>query len=278
MKSPAFEYVRPASLGEAIDCIVGTIAAGKDVQVLAGGQSLLAMMNLRVSSPDVLVDISRIDELKAVQEGANVVRIGACVTHAAIEDGRIPDPSHGLMKKIAGNIAYRAVRTRGTIGGSLALSDPAGDWVTVMQAFGAQIALVGSKGRREVDAAEFTTGIYETVREKDELIESIVIPKLSDKARFGFSKFCRKSGEFAHSIAAIAFDPSGGVARIVVGGSGARPSLLRTASRQLFDGAEPAQIERAAESDLAERDDAGDEFQRDVHAAMISRAVSQVLA
>lgn len=278
MKSAAFEYIRPASLAEAVDCIAGLTAAGKDAQVLAGGQSLLAMMNLRVSVPEVLIDISRIEQLKVVQEGPNAVRVGACVTHAAIEDGRVRDPSRGLMKRVAESIAYRAVRTRGTIGGSLALSDPAGDWVTVMQALGAQVALVGPKGRREIDALEFTIGIYETVREKDELIESISIPKLSDTARFGFSKFCRKTGEFAHSIAVAIFDPSRSVARIVLGGSGATPSLLKDASTSLSAGSDLEEIERAAERDLAERDDTHDEFQRSVHGAMIARAVSQVLA
>jgi carbon-monoxide dehydrogenase medium subunit len=181
------------------------------------------------------------------------------------------------MKKVAENIAYRAVRTRGTIGGSLALSDPAGDWVTVMQALGAQVALVGPTGRREVDALKFTTGIYETVRERDELIESINIPKLSDTARFGFSKFCRKSGEFAHSIAAAVLDPSRSMARIVLGGSSAAPSLLMEASKSLSAGLSLDEIEHAAECDLAERDDARDEYQHSVHGAMIARAVSQVL-
>jgi carbon-monoxide dehydrogenase medium subunit len=188
VKSAAFEYIRPTSLAEAVDCIADLTAAGKDVQALAGGQSLLAMMNLRVSAPEVLIDISRIEQLKIVQEGPNAVRLGACVTHAAIEDGRVPDPSRGLMRKVAENIAYRAIRTRGTIGGSLALSDPAGDWVTVMQALGAQVALVGPTGRREVDALEFTTGIYETVREKDELIESLANSRIRSRPRFSIRR------------------------------------------------------------------------------------------
>ena len=125
---------------------------------MAGGQSLLAMMNLRVSSPDLLIDISRIEQLRVVLDESDAIRIGACVTHAAIEDRAMPDPSRGLMPMVAGNLAYRAVRTRGTLGGSLALSDPAGDWVTVMQAIGAQVGLVGDEGRREVEALGFTTG------------------------------------------------------------------------------------------------------------------------
>src|SRR4051812_37492807 len=165
MKAAAFEYARAESLAEAIKVLCSATEAGQDAQVMAGGQSLLAMMNLRVSSPDLLVDISRIEQLRVVlDDESDAIRIGACVTHAAIEDRAMPDPSRGLMPMVAGNLAYRAIRTRGTLGGSLALSDPAGDWVTVMQAIGARVGLVGDKGRREVEALGFTTGLYETAR------------------------------------------------------------------------------------------------------------------
>jgi aerobic carbon-monoxide dehydrogenase medium subunit len=278
MKAAAFDYVRPDSLGAAVKAIAAAVAAGQDAQVLAGGQSLLAMMNLRVSSPDLLIDISRIAELRAVADEGDAIRVGACLTHAAIEDGAIPDPSGGLMPKVAANLAYRAVRTRGTLGGSLALSDPAADWVTVMQALGARVGLIGSNGRREVEASAFTTGIYETARARDEIINSIRIPKLSAAARWGFAKFCRKSGEFAHSIAAVVVDPSRDFARIVLGGSGATPTCMKRASQSLLERAALPSIEQAAEADLAERDDAHDEFQRSVHGAMIARALSQVLS
>ncbi|HZD61791.1 MAG TPA: FAD binding domain-containing protein [Xanthobacteraceae bacterium] len=278
MKAAAFEYARADSLAEAIKVLGSATKAGQDAQVMAGGQSLLAMMNLRVSSPDLLIDISRIEELRVVLDESDAIRFGACVTHAAIEDRAMPDPSRGLMPMVAGKLAYRAVRTRGTLGGSLALSDPAGDWVTVMQAIGAQVGLVGDKGRREVEALGFTTGLYETARAPNEIIESVRIPKLSAAARWGFSKFCRKSGEFAHSIAAVVVDPERDFARIVLGGSGAAPMCLERASQSLLQRAALQSVERAAEGDLANRDDAHDEFQRSVHGATISRALSQVLS
>lgn len=124
MKPAAFDYVRPKSLAEAIAILS---AAAGDAQILAGGQSLVAMMNLRVAAPDLLVDIARLDELRTVSETSDHVVLGACVTHAAIEDCLVPDPSRGFMPDVASNLAYRAVRTRGTLGGSLALSDPAAD-------------------------------------------------------------------------------------------------------------------------------------------------------
>jgi carbon-monoxide dehydrogenase medium subunit len=123
MKPVAFDYVRPASLGEAISFLTGTA----DAKVLAGGQTLCPMLNLRLAQPTLLVDITRIPELAAVHEHVDAITLGATVTHAAIEDARIADPTGGFLPRVARGIAYRAVRTRGTIGGSLAHADPAKD-------------------------------------------------------------------------------------------------------------------------------------------------------
>ncbi|HMD64176.1 MAG TPA: FAD binding domain-containing protein, partial [Stellaceae bacterium] len=116
MKAPAVDYVRPRSLTEALDLLAN---AGAEGRVIAGGQSLLALMNLRVASPGLLIDIARLPELLTVADNADAVTLGACVTHAAIEDGRVADPSRGLMPRVAATLSYRAIRTRGTIGGSL---------------------------------------------------------------------------------------------------------------------------------------------------------------
>ena len=111
MKAPAVDYVRPRSLTQA----VGLLAhASVDARVIAGGQSLMAMMNLRLATPGLLIDISRLPELLAVSDDADAVTFGACVTHAAIEDNRVPDPSRGLMPRVAATLAYRAIRTRGS--------------------------------------------------------------------------------------------------------------------------------------------------------------------
>jgi aerobic carbon-monoxide dehydrogenase medium subunit len=107
MKPAAFDYVRPAGLAEAIALLA---QRDRDAQLMAGGQSLVAMMNLRVAAPDLVIDIGRLDELTAVSETPDHVSFGACVTHAAIEDGRVPDPSRGPMPRVAASLAYRAVR------------------------------------------------------------------------------------------------------------------------------------------------------------------------
>jgi carbon-monoxide dehydrogenase medium subunit len=241
---------------------------------MAGGQSLVAMMNLRVAAPDLLIDIARLDELRAVSETSDHVVLGACVTHAAIEDGLVPDPSRGLMPDVASNLAYRAVRTRGTLGGSLALSDPAADWPTVMAALAAQVILRGPGGERSVDAVDFATGVYETVRGADEIIESVHIPKLSPRARWGYAKFCRKSGEFANSIAAAVRDPDRDYARVVLGAVNGPPIVLQRTSSLLRAG-NGGDCQQAIAEDLRGLD--FDDFQASLHAAMASRSVRQVL-
>ena len=276
MKPAAFEYVRPSSVAEAIAILSQTSGdAEVDAQVMAGGQSLVAMMNLRVAAPDLVVDIARLAELQASSDASDHVTLGACVTHAAIEDGRVPDPSRGLMPSVAANLAYRAVRTRGTLGGSLALSDPAADWPAVMAALDAQVILRGRSGLRAVAAVDFATGTYETVRAADEIIESVRIPKLSARGRWGYSKFCRKSGEFADSIAAAVRDPERGYARVVLGAVDGPPIVLARTSAVVLGG-DGGGCREAVARDLQER--AFDDFQASLHAAMTARAVRQVLA
>jgi carbon-monoxide dehydrogenase medium subunit len=272
MKSAAFEYVRPESLADA----VGLLAqASGDAQLMAGGQSLVAMMNLRVASPDLLIDISRLEELCAVAENADDAILGACVTHAAIEDGRVPDPSRGFMPSVAANLAYRAVRTRGTLGGSLALADPAADWPSVMAALGAHVTLRGPRGPRIVPAVDFAVGVYETARAPGEIIENVRIPRLSARGRWGYSKFCRKQGEFANSIAAVVRDPARDYARVVLGAVDGPPIVLQHTSELVMTG-EAGDCERVIAEDLQEH--AFDDFHLSLHAAMALRAVRQALA
>ena len=129
MKSSPFNYARPKNVAEA-----GTLLAqnGVNTAAIAGGQSLVPMLNLRAAQIDLLVDISRLEELKTVSESPTSVQIGALTSHAAFEDGKVPDRFGGLMRRVASTISYRAVRNHGTIGGSVALADPAADWLSCL--------------------------------------------------------------------------------------------------------------------------------------------------
>ncbi len=275
MKAPAFEYVRPRSLAEAVDLLAK--GAG-EARVMAGGQSLVAMMNLRVVSPGMVIDIARLPELAVTADETDAVTLGACVTHAAIEDGRVADPSRGLMPRVAATLAYRAIRNRGTVGGSLALADPAAEWPSVLTALDAEVAMSGSGGRRTLKCAEFGTGIFETRLAPDEIVESVRIPRLSADARWGYVKLCRKSGEFAHALAVAVADR--GRARVVAGAANGAPLVLGDASRLVAQGRPDAEALRNAIA--ADLDRAGDrhfdEFQRHLHAVAALRAVQQVWA
>jgi carbon-monoxide dehydrogenase medium subunit len=274
MKAPAVDYVRPRSLAETVDLLARHRG---EARVIAGGQSLVAMMNLRVASPGLLIDIGRLPELCSASDDADAVTLGACVTHAAIEDGRVADPSRGLMPRVAATLAYRAIRTRGTIGGSLALSDPAAEWPAVLTALDAEVVVCGAGGRRAIRCAEFTTGIFETRLAADEIIESVRVPKLSADARWGYLKLCRKAGEFADALAVVVADRARGHWRVVLGAANGAPLVLHETSRLVSAGG-GGDIPGAVAADLDSAADRHfDEFQRNIHIVAARRAVQQVL-
>jgi carbon-monoxide dehydrogenase medium subunit len=222
MKPARFEYVRPSTLAEA----VGALAGAADARVMAGNQSLGPMLNLRIARPTLVVDISRLSELRRVENDDTGITIGACVTHSAIEDGEAPDAANGLMRRVAGGIAYRAVRNRGTIGGSLAHADPAADWPPVLVALDAEVKVRGPKGGRNVPAVAFATGILETALAPGEVIEAIRIPRLDRAARFGHQKVSCKPGDFADGIAVVVIDRSKWKANAVIAGPTQPPRRL----------------------------------------------------
>src|SRR5262249_34911007 len=142
MKASAFDYRCPASLGEAAAMLSGSAHA----KIIAGGQTLGPMLNLRLARPALLIDITRIPEMTEAAETSGSVTYAGCITHANIEDGRAPDPTGGFLRRVARGIAYRAVRNRGTIGGSLAHADPAADWLSALSALDVDIGIRGPAG------------------------------------------------------------------------------------------------------------------------------------
>ena len=276
MKAPAVDYVRPRTLTEAVDLLAH---AAVEARVIAGGQSLVAMMNLRLASPGLLIDIARLPELLVVEDHGDTVTLGACITHAAIEDRRGFDPSHGLMPRVAATLGYRAIRTRGTIGGSLALSDPAAEWPAVFAALDAEVILHSSSGRRSLKCSEFTTGIFQTKLAENEIIERAQIPRLSAEARCGYVKLCRKSGEFANALAVVVTDPPRAYWRVVCGAANGAPLVLADTSRLVAEGArDPDVLRGTVGSDLDHAADRHfDEFERNLHTVAAIRAVQQVL-
>lgn len=272
MKPAPFDLVQPTSLDEAIGHLSGADGMAKP---MAGGQSLVPMLNLRLAPLEKVVDLSRIAELKRVSELPDKVVFGACVTHAAIEDGLAPDPAGGLMRRIAAKIAYRAIRNRGTIGGSVALADPAADWVSTMILLDAVMQVKGVAGMREIPATDFVLAAYTTALGEEELLVGLAVPRLSPSARCGYSKMCRKTGEFANSVAMAVNDPARGYCRVVLGATGGAPIVLRQTQDRFSRG--QRNVREAVDADLAGHA-AFDEFEREIHRASILAALKEAAA
>jgi aerobic carbon-monoxide dehydrogenase medium subunit len=230
MKPAALEYVRPRSMEEAVALLSDQAANAK---IFAGGQSLGPMLNLRLTRPAKLVDIRHIPELKAVRADARSCSIGATFTHAELEDGAIEDFSRGLLPYVARGIAYRAVRNRGTVGGSLAHADPAADWVSTMAAIDATIVIRGQAGERRVPAQQFLAAAFTTELGDGDVLAAVELPRLSATARWGYYKVCRKTGEFAKAIGVAIQDPKIGLFRILAGSTEGRPVLLTRSAETL---------------------------------------------
>ncbi|MBV8825610.1 MAG: FAD binding domain-containing protein [Bradyrhizobiaceae bacterium] len=223
MKPAPFELARPANLAEAAAALAQNLG---EARLLAGGQSLGPMLNLRLVRPAMLVAIAHLPELGAVAEDADAVTIGAAVTHAAIADGRTPDVGNRILARIADGIAYRAVRNLGTIGGSLCHGDPAADWLTTLTALGASAITWSKTGGRAIPLAHFITGAFRTALAPGEIVQAVRVPRPSSQAHWGYYKACRKPGEFAHAMAAVLDDSARGVRRAVIGAAGGPPVVL----------------------------------------------------
>jgi aerobic carbon-monoxide dehydrogenase medium subunit len=194
MKPRAFLYRRPHDLDEAV-ALLAEHAGG--AQVLAGGQSLIPTLNMRLSSPEMLVDINRIDALRGIEERGDAVRIGALVRHAEVLDSQLIARRVPLVALAIPHVAHMAVRNRGTTCGSLALADPAAEMPAVAVALDARIVLRRRGGERTVAAREFFRDLFQTVRGDDEIITEVTFPAAADDELFGFSELSRRHGDFA---------------------------------------------------------------------------------
>ena len=278
MKAAAFAYERPTDLSAALALVARADVAAK---IIAGGQSLGPMLNLRLVEPDLVIDISGLSELKFAERRGNELVIGACVTHGDIEDGRIPDVTRGAMQRVASAIAYRAVRNRGTIGGSLSHADPAADWVAALSALGAKVTLRSAVGARDLLVGEFVTGALESALRADEILEAVRVPAMAASARWGYVKACRKSGDFAHAMAAVLIDPEYATARAVIGALDAAPIVLRDAA-ELFGGRITGDFKQQFDARVADailtKAGVANAADRHIHVTVLQRAINEAAA
>jgi aerobic carbon-monoxide dehydrogenase medium subunit len=278
MKAAPFAYERPPDLKTALALMAQAKGAAR---IMAGGQSLGPMLNLRIVQPELIVDIAGLAELKQAERCGDELVIGACITHGDIEDGRIPDVTRGAMQRVAAAIAYRAVRNRGTVGGSLSHADPAADWVSALPALGAKVRLRSAQGLRELAVEDFITGALESALQEGEIVEAVRVPVMRPAARWGYVKACRKPGEFAHAIAAVLIDPESASARVVVGAIEASPIVLHDAV-SLFGGRVTSDFHRHFDERVADalltKAGVTNAADRHIHVAVLRRAIAEAAA
>jgi carbon-monoxide dehydrogenase medium subunit len=236
MKPPVFSYLRATSLEE---CLRALAEHGDDAKVLAGGQSLVPLMNLRLARPGWVVDVNHVPGLDYIQLDGDVLRIGATTRHRAVAASEIVARACPALSQAAAMIGYPAIRNRGTVGGSLAHADPAAELPCVACATDAEIVAAGRDGRRIIPAREFFAGYFETALHPAELIVEARFPVARAGEAWQFCEFTRKSGDFALAAAAVGVALNDGVvsrARIAVGSVLDRPVRVAAAEDALTGG------------------------------------------
>jgi len=194
MKPSAFAYARPRALKEAFALLE---RHGDDAKLLAGGQSLLASLNMRLSAPGILVDIGAIPGLDGIALKGRTLVIGARATHRAIERSELVAQHAPLLAQAAPHIAHVAIRNAGTLGGSLAMADPAAEWPACCVALQATIVVASKKGKRRVAAADFFKDLYTTALDTGEMITAVEIPRVRKDERHAFLELVRRRGDYA---------------------------------------------------------------------------------
>jgi CO/xanthine dehydrogenase FAD-binding subunit len=265
MKPAPFEYRAPASLDEALPLL------GDDSTVLAGGQSLVPLLNLRLARPELVVDINGVAELDFIQADEGLLRIGAMTRQVALERSELVGRRWPLLTKAVRHVGHHQIRSRGTVGGSVAHADPAAELPAALIALGARLHLRSSTGARALGASEFFLGPLYTARAPDELLVEIEVPGQPEGAGNGFAEHARTHGDFATAGAAAVIAP-GGAAGIALFGAGPAPARAEAAERAVADGASPGEA-----AELAARD-VEDDHRRALCTELARRAIEEAAA
>ncbi len=233
MKPAPFEYHRPTSLAETFDLLD---RYGDDGRILAGGQSLVPALNLRLATPRAVIDINRVPDLDAIRATSEGLVIGALVRQETLERSALVREHAPLIAAALPHVGHSAIRARGTIGGSLALADPAAELPACAVALAATIRAGSRGGRRDIAAADFFRGIYTTALQPGEIVTEVVVPRAAAGWRWGFEELARRQGDFALAGLAAGARVERGVlaeARLVFFGVGTRPVRARGAESAL---------------------------------------------
>jgi carbon-monoxide dehydrogenase medium subunit len=282
MKPSKFEHYEPTSVDQAVMMLADV--ADLDGRVLAGGQTLVPAMALRLARPAYLVDINRIEELQRADIRDGALEIGACVRHAAFHKPVVPGPLGKLLATVVRHIAHLPIRTRGTFCGSIANADPASEWCLVSTTLDAQFVVRSVGQERRIPAREFFLGFMTTVLLPAELLVATRLPLLPVETRFGFEEYSRRAGDFAQAMALAVFEMHGGVMRNVrVGVGGVEDKTRRLgAAEACLEGIAPdgREFQRAADAAAAQvqpSDSGADEqeYRRQLVSTVVRRALEK---
>jgi aerobic carbon-monoxide dehydrogenase medium subunit len=282
VKPAPFAYHRARSVDEAVALLA---ELGDEAKILAGGLSLVPMMNFRLARPAALIDVTRIEGLSYLRtdpEGRDGLRIGALTTHRAVETSRDPAVLSGfaVLPRSARWIGHYPIRSRGTFGGSIAHADPASEWCLLAVLLGAQVELTGPEGQRAVPAAEFFQGYYSTAAGPSEMITELWFPRPAPRAVL--TEFAQRQGDFAVVAAAASIDVADGVCRsgrVVLGGVGPLPVQVKADALV----GQPAATETwqamgeyaASQIDPPDDTHGTSEYRRRLTATLVARALAQ---
>ncbi len=282
MKASAFDYARATSVDDALRLLA---AHGQAAKVLAGGQSLMPAMNLRLISPDIVVDIGGLSELKGIAVHGSTLHIGALTRHADLLRSSEVATHAPLLAEAVAHVAHPAIRNRGTIGGSLAHADPAAELPACMLALDAAIVASGRRGERRIAATDFFTGIFETALASDELLVAIELPTVQKNSAYFFHEFARRHGDYAMAGLAAQAVVEGGLfteLRLAYFALGDRPILANAASKFVNVAVTPALVHETAavlakELDPHEDQQASSAMRRHLAQVLSTRAIAALL-
>lgn len=285
MKPPTFDYHAPASVGEAVALLS---ELGDAAKVLAGGQSLVPMLALRLAAFDHLVDIGRIGELVGIDAAEGAVTVGAGTTQATIEASSALSASVPLLARATPLIGHFQIRNRGTIGGSLAHADPAAEYPAVALTLDADLELQSHRGRRWLRARDFFTGFWSTALEPDEMLVNVRFAVWSGRCGFAFREFARRHGDFAVAGAAVALmlgaDERIERCGISLIGMGSTPIRARNVEGAVIGQAPPIEASDVGAMAIADVDEVPSdlhgsaEYRRRVGSTMVARAWADAMA
>ena len=278
-----FEYHAPSTLDEALALLA---EHGSDARVLAGGQSLIPLMKLRLASPAVLIDLNGVDSLSGIEEQDGQLRIGAMTRHSALERSELIGSRYPLIADAAAVIADPLVRNRGTTGGSLAHADPAGDLGSVMTALGAEVVVTGPGGERTLPIDELLLGPFTTTLEEGEILTEVRVPQPAERSGGAYEKLERKVGDFATAAVAVQLTrENGSCASIGIGLTAVGPTTIRASEAEDAlrggsldeDALRAAAVLAAAASDPAADLRGSEEYKRDMVRVLTLRALRRAI-